>query len=60
MFEGAPDGHASKLLHPSSSAEVVKRTDISLYNLLVSKSEQARQHLVSVGVDPRLVEPEGF
>lgn len=60
MFEDLPNGHTSRLLRLSSIARTVWQKDLKLYNLLVSKSELARQHLVLVGGEPRLFDSNVF
>ena len=60
MFEDLPNGHTSRLLRLSSIARAVWQKDLKLYNILVNKSELARSHLVLVGDEPRILDPNVF
>ena len=60
MFEDLPNGHTSSLLRLSSIARAVWQKDIKLYNILIIKSELARSHLVLVGHEPRILDPNVF
>jgi len=60
MFEDLPNGPTSKLLRLSSISKAVWQRNVYLFNLLVGKSELARQHLVLVGGEPRLVDSNVF